>query len=82
MPDEKLKLDEALIKILDAGISMGMRHVPDAVPQQTRNLIEATVAQALVWVLRQIEPSAINVKVGKKATAKAEIKWGDGDAEG
>ena len=82
MAIEKLKIDEALIKILDAGISIGMKHVPNAVPQQTKNLIEATVAQALLWVLRQIDPSSIKVTVDAKATAKAEIEWGDDDAEG
>jgi len=77
MGDDKTNIDERFIALLDAGIKIGMSNVPSSVPSEIRNLAEQAVARAMMWVIRQIEPSQIRVLVDKNASATAEIDWGN-----
>ena len=82
MSDDKTTLDDALVTLLDAGIAVGMSAIPITVPTEIRSITEQAVARALLWVVRQVEPSQLKVVVENQAKATAEINWGEEDAEG
>ncbi len=77
MSDDKTTLDDALITLLDAGITVGMSAMPVTVPKEIRSLAEQAVARAMMWVVRQIKPDQIKVLVEAKADATAKIDWGE-----
>ena len=77
MGDDKTTLDDALITLMDAGIAIGMSAIPVSVPPEVRSLAEQAVARAMLWVVRQVKPDQIKVLVDDKATAPAEIDWGE-----
>jgi len=77
MSDDKTTLDDTLITLMDAGIAIGMSAIPMSVPPEVRSLAEQAVARAMMWVVRQVKPDQIKVLVDEKASATAEIDWGE-----
>ena len=77
MGDDKTTLDDALITLMDAGIAIGMSAIPVSVPPEVRSLAEQAVARAMLWVMRQVKPDQIKVRGDEKASATAEIDWGE-----
>mgnify|MGYP003116159978 CR=1 FL=1 len=81
MSEEKTLLDDALVRMLDAGTAVGMSAIPVTVPPEIKSLAQAAVARALLWVVRQIEPDQLKVVVENQAKATAEIDWGEDGKE-
>ena len=77
MSENKTTWDDDLVRFLDGAISVGLSHLPPGVPKEVHSLAEQAIAKAMMWASGKIKPDQIKVLVADKASASAEIDWGN-----